>query len=200
MLVPAMDRASNLARNGTQSLARGVYFEQLVVDLPRVLEDVMEHRTRGEIRGVANVLPSCLQARPLSKRERLEFWVDALEREGGRHLRTLFEIEYAPAAKRAGMRADDSPISVAYSDPRLRAEGLAGDTVGDATAFFGISEMELHNILCFCHSGETMSAEMAAARVRAAATREAGYRPVYGSRIFAGGLSAGLTAIGVLTV
>ena len=75
-------------------------------------------------------------------------------------------------------------MSVAFNEPRLRAEGLAGDTIGDATAFFGISEMELHNILCFCHSGETMSAEMAAARVRAAARGDAGHEPLHASRIF----------------
>jgi hypothetical protein len=46
---------------------------------------------------------------------------------------------------------------------------LAGDTVGDATAFFGISEKELHAILCFCHHGEMISAEEAAMRVRRAA-------------------------------
>jgi hypothetical protein len=157
----------------------------MAVDLPSLLEDVMEHKTRNEIRDVADILPSCLQARPLSKRERLELWVEALEREAGRRLRTLFEIEYVPAAKRARLRADGSPLSVAFSEPRLRAEGLAGDTIGDATAFFGISEMELHDILCFCHSGATMSAESAAARVRAAATREGGRKLLHGSRIFA---------------
>jgi hypothetical protein len=157
----------------------------MAVDLPSLLEDVMEHKTRDEIRDVADILPSCLQARPLSKCERLELWVEALEREAGRRLRTLFDIEYAPAAGRAGLRADDSPLSVAFNEPRLRAEGLAGDTIGDATAFFGISEMELHNILCFCHAGETMSAETAAARVRAAATCGAGHEPLHASRIFA---------------
>ena len=158
----------------------------------------MEHRNRDQIRDVADILPSYLQARPLSKRERLELWVEALEREGGRRLRTLFEIEYAPAAKRAGMRADDSPLSVAFSDPRLRAEGLAGDTIGDAAAFFGISERELHNIVCFCHSGETMSAETAAARVRIAAMHESEHSPQRASRVLVGGLAAALTTIGVL--
>ena len=81
----------------------------------------MEHKTRDEIRDVADILPSYLQARPLSKLERLELWVEALEREGGRRLRTLFEIEHAASAKRAGLRADDSPLSVAFDDPRLRA-------------------------------------------------------------------------------
>ena len=96
------------------------------------------------------------------------------------------------------MRADDSPLSVAFSDPRLRAEGLAGDTIGDAAAFFGISERELHNIVCFCHSGETMSAETAAARVRIVATREAEHNPLRASRVFVGGLTAALSTIGVL--
>ena len=71
----------------------------------------MEHKNRDQIRDLADILPSYLQARPLSKRERLELWIEALEREGGRRLRTLFEIEYAPTAKRAGLRADDSPLA-----------------------------------------------------------------------------------------
>ena len=158
----------------------------------------MEHKNRDQIRDVADILPSYLQARPLSKRERLELWIEALEREGGRRLRTLFEIEYAPASKRSGMRADDTPLSVAFSDPRLRAEGLAGDTIGDAAAFFGISERELHNIVCFCHSGETMSAETAAARVRTVATRETEHNPLRASRVFTDGLTAALSKIGVL--
>jgi hypothetical protein len=144
----------------------------------------MEHKSRDQIRDVADILPSYLQAGPLSHRERLELWIEALEREGGRRLRTLFEIEYAPAEMRGGLRADNSPLSVAFGEPRLRAEGLAGDTIGDATAFFGISERELHYIVCFCHSGETISAETAAARVRFAAAREAEYKPLRASRFF----------------
>ena len=158
----------------------------------------MEHKNRDQIRDVADILPSYLQAQPLSKRERLELWIEALEREGGRRLRTLFEIEYAPASKRSGMRADDSPLTVAFNNPRLRAEGLTGDTIGDAAAFFGISERELHNIVCFCHSGETMSAETAAARVRIAAMRESEHSPQRASRVLVGGLAAALTTIGVL--
>ena len=157
----------------------------------------MEHKTREEISDVADILPSCVQARPLSKLEPLELWVEALEREGGRRLKTLFEIEYALPTDRAGLRADDSPLSVAFADPRLRADGLAGDTVGDAIGFFGVSELELHNILCFCHYGETMSAETAAARVRAIAASEAGHGPRYGSRHFVGPV---LAAVGVFTV
>ncbi len=160
----------------------------------------MEHKTLDEIRNVADILPSWLRARPLSNCERLERWAEALEREGGRRLKTLFEIEYAPAARRAALRVDDSPLSVAFNDQRLRAEGLAGDSAGDAMAFFGLSEMELHNILCFCHHGETMTAGAAAARVRAAVVRAAGHQPPHAPRMFTGRFVAVLIAIGALTI
>ena len=165
----------------------------------------MEHKTLDEIRDVADVQPSWLGSRPLTKCERLERWAEALEREGGRRLKTLFEIEYVSRAERAALRADDSPLSVACGDPRLRAEGLAGDRVGDAVAFFGISEMELHNILCFCYHGETMSAAAAAVRVRAAAVRAEGHQPLraapmLAAPMFAAAAVAVMIAIGALAV
>ncbi len=160
----------------------------------------MEHKTLDEIRNVADIRPSWLCARPLSKCERLERWAEALEREGERRLKTRFEIEYARPAERAALRADDSPLSVAFNDQRLRAEGLAGDTVGDTIAFFGLSEMELHNILCFCYHGETMSAEVAAVRVRVAVARAAGHQPLHAPQMFAGRFVAMLIAIGALTI
>jgi len=160
----------------------------------------MEHKTRNQIRDVADILPSYLQTHPLSKRERLELWAEALERQGVRRLRTLFEIEYLPAPERALQRADDSPLSIAFSDPRLRAEGLAGDTIGDVAAFFGISERQLHDIVCYCHSGQTVLAQTVAMRIRAVVTREAEYKSllavcVSGACLTA--LTAALTAIGI---
>jgi hypothetical protein len=154
----------------------------------------MEHKTLDKIRDVADILPSWLSPRPLSKSERLECWAEALEREGGRHLKTLFEIEHAPPLKRAALRADDSLLTVAFNDPRLRAEGLAGDTVGDAVAFFGVSEKELHDILCFCHHGATMAADAAAAQVRAAAAR----RQVDALQMVVGTFVAVSMAVGLL--
>jgi len=160
----------------------------------------MEHKTLEEMRNVAAVQPTWLAARPLTKSERLERWAEALERQGGRRLKTLFEIEYLSRSERAALRANDSPLSVAFADQRLRTEGLGGDTVGDAVAFFGISEMELHGILCFCHHGDTMSAGAAAARVRAAAVRAAWNRPRYLSPMLIGGVAAAMIAIGALAV
>ena len=101
----------------------------------------MEHKTREEIRDVADILSSYLQTHPLSKHERLELWAEALERKGLRRLRTLFEIEYLPAAERALLRADHSPLSVAFSEPRLRAEGLASDRGNDESPVILIAQL-----------------------------------------------------------
>src|SRR5262249_31410467 len=70
------------------------------------LEDVMEYKTLDAIRDVADILPVWQSPRRLSKHERLEYWAEALEREGGRPLNTLFEIEYARPAQRAAMHVD----------------------------------------------------------------------------------------------
>ena len=131
----------------------------------------MEYRTREKIRA-AEILPNWLSARPMSRSDRLKTWAAALDREGDRQLITLFQLEYLPLARRAQLRADDSLLSVAFADPRLRAEGLAGDTMGDAVAFFGVSERELHDIVCFCHHGPAITARTAAAQIRSAASRQ----------------------------
>jgi len=157
----------------------------------------MEHKTRNQIRDVADILPSYLQTHPLSKRERLELWAEALECQGVQRLRTLFDIEYLPAAERALQRADDSPLSIAFSEPRLRTEGLAGDTMGDVAAFFGISQRQLHDIVCYCHSGETVLAQTVAMRIRAVVTREAEHKSLLAVWVFGTGLTAALTAIGI---
>jgi len=172
----------------------------MAVDLPNELEDAMKCKTLDELRNVAVVQLGWLRSGPMTKCERLERWAELLERQGSRQLRTLYEIEYVPRARQAALRADDSPLSVAFADPRLRAAGLTGDTVGDAIAFFKVSEVELHAILCFCHHGETMSAHAATAHVRAAAVRAAWDRPLYLSSILISGVGAAVVAIGVLVV
>jgi hypothetical protein len=144
----------------------------MAVRLPNRWEDVMEYKSLDKIRDAAEILPNWLSPPPLSKSERLACWAKALEREGGRQLNTLFQVEYAPSSKRAELRADDSLLTVAFNDPRLRAEGLTGDTVGEAVAFFSISERQLHDIVCFCHHGPTIAANTAAAQIRAAAGRQ----------------------------
>jgi hypothetical protein len=125
----------------------------------------MEHRPLSELSTVADVkVPK--QTPALSKRERLDRWIELLERDPDRVLRTLDEIEWKPKAERLAMRADNSALTIAYADPVLRAEGLASDRFGDAVKFFDISEHDAHIVLCSCHGGESRRAEEAARRVR----------------------------------
>jgi hypothetical protein len=130
----------------------------------------MEHKPLSELSHVADLKPST-GVPVLSKRERLDRWAELLEREPDRVLRTLDEIEWKPKAVRHAMRADNSALAVAFSDPVLRANGLASDRLGDAIAFFEMTEHEAHIVLCSCHGGATMRAEDAARRVRGIRSR-----------------------------
>ena len=94
----------------------------------------------------------------LSRDKRLQRWVDLLEVDPHRDLSTLHETEYQPARARAALRCDNSALSVAFDDPLLRAAGLENDTYGEAKRFFQLSDGQLHDIVCFCHFGTTVSA------------------------------------------
>jgi hypothetical protein len=59
----------------------------------------------------------------MSREERLARWVEALERDPRRILRPLHQIEFRTPNERRAIREDNSPLTVAYEDPVLRAEG-----------------------------------------------------------------------------
>ena len=103
----------------------------------------------------------------LSRGDRLERWAMALERLGEARLRTLRETEHQPHDERLRLRADGSPLTIAFEEPVLRSAGLTDDTFGEAARFFNLSDWELHNVLCYCHFGDTISAREVATRVRA---------------------------------
>ena len=125
----------------------------------------MEHRRLTELTRVADLKPA-QQKPPMSRRERLDRWIDVLERRPDRQIATLEEIEYKPAHARHALRADGSALALAYADPVLRAEGLASDRFGDAIAFFDLTEHDAHIVLCSCHGGASMRADETARRVR----------------------------------
>ena len=114
-------------------------------------------------------------ALPLDRREKLSRWAEALERCGSEPLKTLWRSEFAARPDRMLMRADRSPLSVAYDDPVLRAAGLAGDTYGAAKEFFELPERKLHWLVCFCHHGATIPANLAATYVRSLANARRGW-------------------------
>lgn len=125
----------------------------------------MEHKTLAELERAAETIPI-----PLTRKERLQRWAAALAKLGPAHLSSLLRTEYVAPEALAQVRAENSPLSVAAEDPALRVAGLKNDTFGEAMRFFELSEHELHRIVCYCHYGETMSAEEAAHRVRTMAS------------------------------
>jgi hypothetical protein len=123
----------------------------------------MEYKTIKQLEDVADVR---VEGRTMSRSERLERWAELLERQANRGLNTFFETEFESETKRDALRCDNSPISVAFADPVLRAAGLRDDTYGQAKKFFELSDRELHRVVCYCHFGATMSAAAAARVIR----------------------------------
>jgi hypothetical protein len=130
----------------------------------------MKHTTLDELKTVAEV-ESGEFGPALSREERLARWAELLERKPERLLSTLSGTEYQPTLRRHAMRSENSPLSVAFEDPVLRAAGLKDDTYGEAKRFFDVSDWQLHEIVCYCHFGMTMTAATAARQVKAAIER-----------------------------
>jgi len=128
----------------------------------------MEFKSAAEIeRAGGTAIPT-----PETRSERLQRWADTLERFGPARLHTLWRTEHALREARDGSRAENSPLSVAFADPVLRSAGLADDSYAEARRFFQLTDYELHWVVCYCHYGETLSAEVAARQVRALAQRQ----------------------------
>jgi hypothetical protein len=129
----------------------------------------MEYRPLNDVEQIAQVFRA--GSRLMSRAERLERWATLLEQSQDRRLRPLMRIEFLSKEERMLARADDTPLSIAHDDPVLRAQGLNGDTVGDAISFFNLSDEELHHLVCDCHYHGTMTGKAVADRVRSVANR-----------------------------
>jgi len=102
----------------------------------------------------------------MSRTERLERWVELLERNPKRRLSAFYQTEFQAAGTRDAMRAEGSALSVAFEDSYLRASGLANDSYGEAKRFFEITDHQLHRMVCYCHVGTGVSAGTTARYVR----------------------------------
>ncbi len=131
----------------------------------------MEHKSLEQLEAL-----SIGRRNRMTRRERLERWARLLEANPDARLRPLKDIEFVPPGQRRLLRAEQSPLTVAYEDPELRAEGLKGDTFGDAVDFFQLSDRRAHYLLCECHYLTMPSSSEVAARVRHAAAPLAALR------------------------
>ena len=124
----------------------------------------MEHKPLSELEAIADVKDADTVF--LTREQRLERWIEALEAQPKRLLRPLYEIEYSPLDKRRQCRADNSPLTVAYEDAVLRSQGLRSDRLGDCMDFFGMTEHQMHYAFCSCHVGSNFTGKQAAERLR----------------------------------
>jgi hypothetical protein len=129
----------------------------------------MEHRSFGDLQRLADVYSVRPAESPYSVR--LTRWADVLDEDGNRELRLFVGTEFSE--QRDAWRLDDSPLSVAFADPLLRAYGLVGDSYGAARHFFGVSNTTLHEIVCYCHysSNAVVQARQVSSQIRKAAAR-----------------------------
>ncbi len=74
-------------------------------------------------------------------------------------------------AWRPYLRADRSPLTIAFEDEGFKREGLTGDRLGDIMGFFELSEAEAHHLLCYCHYAGSVTSNMVAERARELAKR-----------------------------
>jgi len=151
----------------------------------------MKHTHVDELRRLADIGPVPVRP-PMTRRERLERWAELLESDPERRLRTLEEMEFVPRDERAAMRADNSPLTVAFQDPVLRGDGLPSDTLGDARAFFGLSEGQAHRLLCSCMNGRAIQSGVAARRIRGIVARGRLVAPVAATALAIGAVAGPL--------
>jgi len=141
----------------------------------------MKHQSKQDIAQHARIWEQGpeLRAQPepvwAARRRRLQRLAEILDAHTG-PLRLFLELECFPGHERRGMRQDKSPLSVAYADPVLRAEGLEGDTIGEAVDFFHMSMTEAHSLFCGCgyfglDEQPGSLAKMAASRTRSMAAK-----------------------------
>jgi hypothetical protein len=129
----------------------------------------MKHRTLEEITPVAQVMSAGPDARA-AKRARLERLATVLVNYEG-PVKLFAGIEFLDRQERMRARNDRSPLAVAYQDAVLRGQGLKGDRIEDAMAFFDLSWRETHHLFCECHYGTAVTPRVIAGQVRALASR-----------------------------
>jgi hypothetical protein len=132
------------------------------------MEVAVKYERVSNLGSKAAIFPAKTEAKKLTRRERIERWATLLEQHHGR-LMPFMRTEYLSHEARNALRADNSPLALAFADPLLREDGLAGDTMGEGMIYFGLSQQKAHRLLCDCHYSGTMTGERVASRLRAAA-------------------------------
>ncbi len=109
--------------------------------------------------------------RPTVRQRRLTRLAEILEQHDDT-VPLLSRMEYAPWNERPYLRADRSPLTIAFEDEGFRREGLSGDRLGDIIGFFELTDREAHHLLCYCHYASSVTSRMVAERARELAAKK----------------------------
>ncbi len=91
----------------------------------------MKYQTRNELQTIGDVHAD-MKCPMMTSGERLVHWAELLEQTPDRPLGTIRETEFQPTSIRDALRSENSPITVAFHDDVLHADGLKDDTYGEA--------------------------------------------------------------------
>ena len=109
--------------------------------------------------------------RPTVRQRRLQRLAEILDQHDDT-VPLLSRMEYAPWNERPYLRADRSPLTIAFEDEGFRREGLSGDRLGDVIGFFELTDREAHHLLCYCHYASSVTSKMVAERARELAAKK----------------------------
>ncbi len=109
--------------------------------------------------------------RPTVRQRRLQRLAEILDQHDDT-VPLLSRMEYAPWNERPYLRADRSPLTIAFEDEGFRREGLAGDRLGDIMGFLELTDREAHHLLCYCHYASSVTSKMVAERARELASKK----------------------------
>ena len=130
----------------------------------------MEYKSLSEVAESTHVSAGVTVSARAMRRERLERFAALLDAHKG-PIRLLARIDYLSAKQRARLRAETSPLTIAFGDPVFRAQGLNGDRLGDAMDFFSLREGQAHYLLCDCHYPDAVTPAIIAGRARSVAQK-----------------------------
>ena len=108
---------------------------------------------------------------PMTKRQRLQCFADAMRREPPCPLHLFINLEYRDAGEWKYLSHPASPFALAAQDDLLHAAGLRSGSVGDAQRFFKLSREELTEFSCVC--GGLINSNEMAERIERIAARSA---------------------------
>ncbi|WEX07645.1 hypothetical protein [Chelativorans sp. AA-79] len=130
----------------------------------------MKYQSPQELTATATTYTLPPQPR-MSRRQRIERWAELLDQHEGA-LNALRRVEYLSPDERRAYRGANTPLTVAFSDPMLREEGLKSDRLGDTMDFFDMSDHDAHLLLCDCRYHGSMTGPVVARRLRQHADRK----------------------------